>query len=126
MALIVVLASLIFLMLAAHRGHSVILAAPIAALGAVMLTGPSAVLRPCRSTSSPQPTPLESPSRLCIAWSRWRAAGWIPYPHNGAVITLLAVTGLTHRQSYRDIFAITLIKSLAALFVIAMFHLTRL
>jgi H+/gluconate symporter-like permease len=28
-------------------------------------------------------------------------------PHNGAVITLLAVTGLTHRQSYRDIFAIT-------------------
>ena len=26
-------------------------------------------------------------------------------PHNGAVITLLAVTGLTHRQSYRDIFA---------------------
>ena len=29
-------------------------------------------------------------------------------PHNGAVITLLAVTGLTHRQAYRDIFAITL------------------
>jgi hypothetical protein len=28
-------------------------------------------------------------------------------PHSGAVITLLAVTGLTHRQSYRDILAIT-------------------
>ena len=28
-------------------------------------------------------------------------------PHNGAVITLLAVTGLTHRQSYKDIFAVT-------------------
>ena len=26
-------------------------------------------------------------------------------PHNGAVITLLAITGLTHRQSYGDIFA---------------------
>ncbi len=32
-------------------------------------------------------------------------------PHNGAVITLLAVTGLTHRQSYADIFALTLIKT---------------
>ena len=29
-------------------------------------------------------------------------------PHNGAVITLLAVTGLTHQQAYKDIFAITL------------------
>ena len=34
-------------------------------------------------------------------------------PHNGAVITLLAVTGLTHKQAYRDIFAITLIKTAA-------------
>lgn len=32
-------------------------------------------------------------------------------PHNGAVITLLAICGLTHRQSYADIFAVTLIKS---------------
>lgn len=28
-------------------------------------------------------------------------------PHNGAVITLLAVCGLTHRQSYKDIFVTT-------------------
>ena len=28
-------------------------------------------------------------------------------PHNGAVITLLMVSGLTHRQAYGDIFAIT-------------------
>ncbi|MCC6440697.1 MAG: GntP family permease, partial [Rhodanobacteraceae bacterium] len=45
-------------------------------------------------------------------------------PHNGAVITLLAVTGLTHRQAYKDIFAITLIKTLAVFFVIALFYLT--
>ena len=32
-------------------------------------------------------------------------------PHNGAVITLLAVTGLTHKQSYGDIFVITCIKT---------------
>src|SRR6478736_4340442 len=43
MSFIVVLAALAFLMLAAYRGYSVILFAPIAALGAVLLTDPSAV-----------------------------------------------------------------------------------
>ena len=44
--------------------------------------------------------------------------------HNGAVITLLAVTGLTHRQSYKDIFAITCIKTAAVFVVIAVYYLT--
>jgi len=52
------------------------------------------------------------------------SGGMDTLPHNGAVITLLAVTGLTHRQSYRDIFAITLIKTAAVLVVIATFYLT--
>src|SRR3974390_3943429 len=43
MNLIIVLASLIFLMFVAYRGYSVILFAPIAALGAVLLTDPSLV-----------------------------------------------------------------------------------
>src|SRR5471030_3423408 len=43
MSFIVVLAALVFLMLAAYRGYSVILFAPIAALGAVLLTNPGAV-----------------------------------------------------------------------------------
>src|SRR5574340_1248003 len=43
MAFLIVLAALCFLMLAAYRGHSVILFAPIAALGAVLLTEPSLV-----------------------------------------------------------------------------------
>jgi H+/gluconate symporter-like permease len=43
MNLLIVLAALAFLMLAAYRGHSVILFAPIAALGAVLLTDPSLV-----------------------------------------------------------------------------------
>src|SRR6185369_8470933 len=34
------------------------------------------------------------------------SGGMDTLPHNGAVITLLAVTGLTHRQSYGDIFTI--------------------
>jgi H+/gluconate symporter-like permease len=46
------------------------------------------------------------------------SGGMDTLPHNGAVITLLAITGLTHRQSYPDIFAITLIKT-AAVFVMA-------
>ncbi len=52
------------------------------------------------------------------------SGGMDTLPHNGAVITLLAVTGLSHRQSYRDIFAITLIKTLAVFVVIAVYYLT--
>ncbi len=52
------------------------------------------------------------------------SGGMDTLPHNGAVITLLAVTGLTHRQSYRDIFAITCIKTLAVFAVIAVHYLT--
>src|ERR1700733_10758527 len=43
MSFIIVLAALAFLMLAAYRGYSVILVAPLAALGAVLLTDPAAV-----------------------------------------------------------------------------------
>ena len=52
------------------------------------------------------------------------SGGFDALPHNGAVITLLAVTGLTHRQSYKDIFAITIIKTLAVFFVIGVFYAT--
>ncbi len=52
------------------------------------------------------------------------SGGMDTLPHNGAVITLLAVTGLTHRQAYKDIFAITLIKTLAVFVVIMTFYLT--
>ncbi|HEV8695528.1 MAG TPA: GntP family permease [Lysobacter sp.] len=51
------------------------------------------------------------------------SGGMDTLPHNGAVITLLAVTGLTHRQSYKDIFAITLIKTLAVFFVISAYYI---
>jgi H+/gluconate symporter-like permease len=54
------------------------------------------------------------------------SGGMDTLPHNGAVITLLAVTGLTHRQSYKDIFAITIIKTLAVFFIIAVYYATGL
>jgi H+/gluconate symporter-like permease len=52
------------------------------------------------------------------------SGGMDTLPHNGAVITLLAVTGLTHRQAYKDIFVITLTKTAAVFFVIAVYYLT--
>jgi H+/gluconate symporter-like permease len=54
------------------------------------------------------------------------SGGMDTLPHNGAVITLLGVTGLTHRQAYRDIFAVTCIKTLAVFAVIALYSLTGL
>ena len=64
--------------------------------------------------------PLEVLHRVAAMAS----GGMDTLPHNGAVITLLAVTGLTHRQSYKDIFAITCIKTVAVFFVIAVYYLT--
>ena len=43
-------------------------------------------------------------------------------PHNGAVITLLAVTGMTHKDSYGDIFAITMLKFAAVFVVICVYY----
>jgi H+/gluconate symporter-like permease len=39
-------------------------------------------------------------------------------PHNGAVITLLSICGLTHRQSYGDIFVVAVLGPLVALAVV--------
>jgi len=52
------------------------------------------------------------------------SGGMDTLPHNGAVITLLAVTGLTHKVAYKDIFAITCIKTMAVFLVIATYFLT--
>ena len=39
-------------------------------------------------------------------------------PHNGAVITLLSICQLTHRQSYLDIFMVSVVVPLLALAVL--------
>ncbi len=64
--------------------------------------------------------PLEVLHRVAAMAS----GGMDTLPHNGAVITLLAVTGLTHREAYKDIFCITLIKTLAVFAVIGVFYAT--
>jgi len=64
--------------------------------------------------------PLEVLHRVAAMAS----GGMDTLPHNGAVITLLAVTGLTHREAYKDIFGITIIKTLAVFVVIGVFYAT--
>jgi H+/gluconate symporter-like permease len=64
--------------------------------------------------------PLEVLHRIAAMAS----GGMDTLPHNGAVITLLAVTGLTHRVAYRDIFAITLLKTAAVVVAISVFYVT--
>jgi H+/gluconate symporter-like permease len=65
--------------------------------------------------------PLEVFHRIAAMSS----GGMDTMPHNGAVITLLAVTGLTHRQAYKDVFVITMTKTAAVFVAIAFFYLTR-
>jgi H+/gluconate symporter-like permease len=66
--------------------------------------------------------PLEVFHRIAAMAS----GGMDTLPHNGAVITLLAVTGLTHRQAYGDVFVITLTKTAAVFVAIAFYYLTGL
>ena len=54
------------------------------------------------------------------------SGGMDTLPHNGAVITLLMITGMTHKQSYGDIFAITCIKTAAVFVVIGIYTVTGL
>ncbi|NNG61132.1 GntP family permease, partial [Pseudomonas fragi] len=46
------------------------------------------------------------------------AGGLDTLPHSGAVITLLAICGLSHRQSYPQIFMMTTVVPLTALLVV--------
>ncbi|WP_347557682.1 GntP family permease [Robbsia sp. KACC 23696] len=62
--------------------------------------------------------PLEVMHRIASMAS----GGMDTLPHNGAVITLLAVTGLSHREAYANIFVMTLIKIASAFFAIGLYY----
>lgn len=66
--------------------------------------------------------PLEVLHRVAAMAS----GGMDSLPHNGAIITILAVCGLTHKQSYKDIFVITCLKTLGAFVIIGVYYLTHL
>jgi len=64
--------------------------------------------------------PLEVAHRIASMSS----GGMDSLPHNGAVITAMFVTGLTHRQAYMPILVTTGIKTIAIPLVIAFYYLT--
>lgn len=66
--------------------------------------------------------PLEVMHRVAALAS----GGMDTLPHNGAIITLLAVTGMTHREAYKDIFVLTIIKTLTAFAAVAIYYATGL
>ena len=45
-------------------------------------------------------------------------------PHNGGIITVLAVCGLTHREAYKDIFALTCMKIFVGFLAVAIYMVT--
>jgi len=51
------------------------------------------------------------------------AGGLDSLPHCGAIITLLAVTQLTHKESYKDIAVNTIALPLLAALVVSVFYL---
>jgi H+/gluconate symporter-like permease len=62
--------------------------------------------------------PPEVLHRVCAMAS----SGLDTLPHNGAVITLFAITGLTHKESYKDIFVITVLLTLLSTFFVVGLH----
>ncbi len=66
------------------------------------------------------------PAQVLHRIASMASGGMDTLPHNGAVITVLMVTGLTHRQSYGDIFVVTCIKTVAVFVVIGVYQFTGL
>ena len=144
MSFVVAVAALALLMFVAYRGFSVILFAPIAAMLAVLVTDPGAV--PTLELSGFSRAIVSSNIGLVGCERAMLAivlvgavltyggvslfvAVFALYPFAAEMfrqsdITLLAVTGPTHRDSYRDIFAITCIKTAAVFVVIAVYDAT--
>ncbi|WP_446899102.1 GntP family permease [Clostridium sp. LBM24168] len=65
------------------------------------------------------------PPELLHRVASMASGGMDTLPHNGAVITLLGIAGLTHKQSYKDMFAVTLLKAgtcFVMIFLQSIFH----
>lgn len=67
-----------------------------------------------RDLASEQGISLELMHRVTAIAS----GGFDALPHNGAVITLLAICGLTHKQSYKDIAVVAILIPVLALIVV--------
>jgi H+/gluconate symporter-like permease len=68
-----------------------------------------------------QATQAGIPAEVLHRVAAMASGGMDTLPHNGAIITLLAITGMTHRRSYGDIFVLTVLKTVAAFLVILLY-----
>lgn len=73
-----------------------------------------------RTMAEAQDIPLE----LLHRTTAMASTGLDSLPHNGAIITLLLVCGLSHRESYKDIGVVTIIVPLVGLALVAGIGLT--
>src|SRR4029453_9211861 len=87
--------------------------------------GMSIALAAMANTYVTQAAAAGIPNEVVHRVAAMASGGMDTLPHNGAIITLLAITGLTHRESYRDIFALTVLKTLAAFAVIVLYYTFR-
>jgi H+/gluconate symporter-like permease len=72
------------------------------------------------ATANAAHIPLEVMHRVAAMAS----GGMDALPHNGAVITIMAVCGLNHREAYPSIFGIVICKTVAAFAIIGVYYLT--
>ncbi|MEJ7768272.1 MAG: GntP family permease [Chitinophagaceae bacterium] len=87
--------------------------------------GLSIALAAMHETYIIQAAKLGIPNEVLHRVASMASGGMDTLPHNGAVITLLAVTGLTHKQSYKDIFVMTGFKTAGVFFIISLYYLFR-
>lgn len=62
------------------------------------------------------------PNELLHRVASMASGGMDTLPHNSAVLTLLVITGLTHKQSYGNIFMLTILKVAAVFFIILLYY----
>ncbi|HTE27239.1 GntP family permease [Flavitalea sp.] len=85
--------------------------------------GLSIALAAMHETYIEQALKLGIPNEVLHRVASMASGGMDTLPHNGAVITLLAVTGLTHKQSYKDIFVLTGFKTAGVFLIIVLYYL---
>ncbi len=123
--------SLLLLIYLAYRDVSVLVLAPLCALVAVVLDGHlpvlaasgglSIALKSFGETYYERALAVGIDPQLLHRVASMSCGGLDSLPHNGAVITLLLICGVTHRQGYKDIAAITiLIPVLATIAVLVL------
>jgi H+/gluconate symporter-like permease len=84
--------------------------------------GMSIALASMHETYIAQASKFGIPNEVLHRVAAMASGGMDTLPHNGAVITLLIVTGLTHRESYKDIFAMTIFKITGVFFIICLYY----